>query len=130
MRQNQPRTSEEIETRLKKFGEDTEAIMHLFADGRVPASNVPEARDRFRALKQELDNEYRRMATVKGEAALSSVASAFYWPAIQDAWANSGVSGLRWNTRPDHKWFDALYQVRFYVSYWADGLKHSENPTV
>jgi hypothetical protein len=126
MKQNQPRTPEEILNRLKKFGEDTEAIMHLFVNRRVPAAKVLEARERFRALKRELESEYRLMATVKGEAALSSVASAFYWPAIQDAWANSGISGVRWNTRPDGKWFDALYQVEFYMSYWADGLKRSE----
>src|ERR1700733_2752915 len=105
MIQNHPRTSEEIEAQLRKWSEDAEAIMRLYLEGRqMVASRVPEARDLFRTLKEELDTEYRRMDTIKGEASLSRLASAFYRPAVQDAWANSGLSSVRWNSRPDHTW--------------------------
>jgi hypothetical protein len=50
MIQNQQRTSEEIAARLEKWSEDIDALMLLFTEGHVPASNVPEARDRLRAL--------------------------------------------------------------------------------
>jgi hypothetical protein len=50
---------------------------------------VHEAQELFRALKNKLQAEYKRMATGRGSAALSDVESRFYKPAIDDAWANT-----------------------------------------
>jgi hypothetical protein len=130
MRDNNPSTPAEIRERLRDIGTEADALMMLFKDGRVSAAEAEQARERFRLLKEQLESAYRSMATVRGEAALSRVASAFYWPAIQDAWANSGISGVRWDTHPHDKWFDALYEVRFYMSYWGDNLKRAEEKKV
>jgi hypothetical protein len=126
--QHQPSTSVEIEAKLQKWLQDSEAVMSLFPDDHdfMSTSNVPAAQNQLRVLKEELEWEYHRMETVKGQEGLSDVAKLFYWPAVQDAWANSGISAVKFNSRPNHKWFDALYQVRFSMGYWIDGLKRSE----
>jgi hypothetical protein len=82
MRENHPSTTAEIRERLQQFGTETDALMALFNNGRVPAAQVEQAKEQFRSLKEQLESAYRSMATVRGEAALSKSASLFYWPAI------------------------------------------------
>jgi hypothetical protein len=89
MRENNPSTPTEIRERLQQIGTEADALMGLFNNGRVPASEVEQVKERFRAMKEQLESACRSMDTVRGEAALSRAASAFYWPAIQDAWANT-----------------------------------------
>jgi hypothetical protein len=120
-----PQTPAQIQAALKQIEDEAAGIMQLLNNGRVPVGASREAQERLRALKELLDAEYCRMATIRGRDALSRVAAAFYWPAIQDAWANSGISGVRWNSRPGTKWSEVLYQVRFYAQYWAGSLERS-----
>jgi hypothetical protein len=61
---DEPITEEQIEATLKQIGDEADAILRLFDNGRVPVSGVPEAQKRFRKLKEHLDAEYRRMATI------------------------------------------------------------------
>jgi hypothetical protein len=74
----------------------------------VPQAQVAHSQELFRALKEKLEVEYKRMATGKGQATLSEVEANFYHPAINDAWANTVLGRVRWNSRPDREWHDAL----------------------
>jgi hypothetical protein len=110
---------------MSAIREVSDSILKLFENGHVQQRNVQEARELFRALKEKLQGEYKRMATGRGQAALSDVESRFYKPAIDDAWANTGISGVRWNNQPDHNWHDALWNVRDYMRYWSTNLERA-----
>jgi hypothetical protein len=126
MTEKSPATAEEVCLRLQGIGTEADAMMDRFSNGHVPHDQVEQVRERFKSLKERLESAYRRMDTLRGEAELSQAAELFYWPAIQDAWANSGISSVRWDSRPDNNWFDALYEVRFYMNYWAGNLRDSK----
>jgi hypothetical protein len=115
-------TEAEVLQKLDAIRDESERISKLFESGRVPVAKVPEAQELFRTLKEKLRADYRRMATISGEAALSEVEAHFYKPAIDDAWANTGISSIRWNSRPDHRWHDALWNVRDYMGHWSGNL--------
>jgi hypothetical protein len=108
--------------RMDAIREESDCILKLVENGHFPQGKVREAQELFRALKEKLQAEYKRMGTGRGEAALSDVEAKFYKPAIDDAWANTGISGVRWNTRPDHRWHDALWGVSDYMGYWSGNL--------
>ncbi len=113
----------EVLQKMNAIQEESDCILKLFENGHVPQGKVHEAQELFRALKNKLQAEYKRMATGRGSAALSDVESRFYKPAIDDAWANTAISGVRWNTRPDHRWHDALWSVSDYMGYWRANFK-------
>ena len=112
--------------KMDAIRDESDRILKLFEAGRVLQANVPEARELFRALKEKLQSEYKRMATVRGEAALSKVEAHFYKPAIDAAWANTAIASTRWNSRPDHHWHDALWNVRGYMEYWSGDLRSAQ----
>jgi hypothetical protein len=101
--------------------------MRLFEDKRMPPEKLPEARESFRALKNKLDAEYKRMATIRGKAALSPIELRFYKPAIDDAWANTPIGRVRWNSRPNDEWTDALWNVADYMRHWSGNLRRAKN---
>lgn len=115
----------EVLEKLAAIRSEADAIMKLFENGRVPQASVQQAQALFRALKEKLQADYKRMATVRGEAALSEVERHFYKPAIDDAWANTVIGRVRWNTRPDHHWHDALWSVADYMGFWTSNVTNA-----
>lgn len=118
-------TEAEVLQELDAIRDESDRILDLFEKHCVPHAKVPEARELFRTLKEKLEAEYKRMATVKCDVALSEVEAHFHKPAIEDAWANTGISSVRRNSRPDHRWHDALWSVRDYVAHWSSDLRSS-----
>jgi len=119
-------TIEDIDQRLEKLENNVEAIINLFdSDGscHISQPNMTLAQALFKKLKEDFKAEYKRMDSVREQANLSEDELAFYHPAISNAWANSTISRVRWNSRPDGSWFSALYEVQGYMSYWRDQLK-------
>jgi len=90
----------------------------------VAAHRTRDAQELFRDLKTHLDSEYRKMRGSKNEALLSPLERDFYQPFIADAWANSGISGVRWDSDPS-TWKDALWSVSDYVVHWTGSLKRA-----
>jgi len=115
----------QILEKLEEIRGEAEQIMKLVNDrgDRVPADRVHEAQELMRALKEKLRGEYNRMATIKGEAALTDQERHFYLPAIADAWANTVVGPIRWNSRPNKDWYDALWSIEDYMGHWSGQLK-------
>jgi hypothetical protein len=115
--------AEEILSRLTEIEKQTTFIMNLFdKNTRMPQEKIEESQFLLQKLKEDLSIEYKRMGTVRGEKSLSQLEANFYHPAIRDAWANSCLSSLKWNSRPDGKWFSVLYDVSGYMSYWKENL--------
>ena len=100
---------EQIITRLQSIESRVQEINRVL-EGR----SIDEARERFRELKQHLEDEYRKIDTIKGEAKLSRLEKAFYAPAIRDALTNTGISNISPTSRPE-KWKDALWGVEDYM---------------
>ena len=111
--------------RMDATREESDCILGLFENGHVPQGKVREAQELFRALKEKLQADYKHMATGRAQAELSDVEARFYKPAIDDAWANTMISGVRWNACPDHRWHDALWNVSGYMRYWSSNLKRA-----
>lgn len=109
--------------KLDTIRNEADRIMKLFENGRVPQARAAHAQESLRALKEKLQAEYKRMNTIKGEAALADIELRYYKPAIDDAWANTALGSVRWNSRPDNRWLDALWSVADYMSYWGGNLK-------
>jgi len=118
-------TQSEALQKLSGIREQAERIIKLFENDHVQSQTVPKAQELFRSLKENLHAEYKRMSTVRGEAALSHLESSFYKPAIEDAWANTQISGIRWNSRPNGRWLDELSSVSDYMGYWSSNLKEA-----
>jgi hypothetical protein len=44
-------------------------------------------------------------------------------PAIADALTNSGISGLRWDSRPNIEWIAKLTDARDCMDHWISSLR-------
>lgn len=96
-------------------------LIQEHSDRTSPKFELHLAEGYFHELKEHVRAEYDRMKTVRGQAALSEAESAWYWPAVQEAWANS-LSPARFGR--DGKWrsyvIDAEDQIRWYISNLKD----------
>jgi hypothetical protein len=90
----------------------------------VAARRVQEARRLFRDLKVYLNAAYRKMDGGAAEARLSLLEQKYYRPFIADAWTESGISSVRWNSDPS-KWEGALSGVSRAVVWWSDSVNRA-----
>src|SRR6478672_4476836 len=98
-------TESEILQRFHIIEHEADRILQLFADdGQIPPEKVDQAQILFQTLKRTLGSEYKRVDKAKGRAKLSETESAYYEPAITDAWLSSGIRGILRNSRPNGKW--------------------------
>lgn len=117
---------ENVELKLQQFEERVDLIVSFFdSRGHVTRNKVGEVQSLFRELKEDLKSECKLMDTIRGQASLSDVESQFYHPAIRDAWANTSISSIPWNSQPNQRWCDVLIEVNDYMSYWGNNLKNS-----
>jgi hypothetical protein len=107
------------------FQNSAETILSLFDGKNIPTEREAEARGLLRNLKSDLEAEYKRMSSGKGQRTLSEMERLVYYPAICDAWTNCGFSSLRWDSRADARWYDPIWSVSDYMKYWRNGLKRN-----
>ena len=120
------KTETDVLHKLEAIRNGVEQIQKLFENGHVPHAKVAEARERFRALKEEIHTEYKRMATHRGRKGLSEPEAQFYKPAIDEVWASAlSGTGVRWNSNPDHGWGDVLWNISSYIDTWIRNLEAS-----
>lgn len=119
-------TETDVLQKLDAIRDEADQIYKLFEKGHLPSVKVPEAQERFRSLKEKIHAEYKRMATGRGQKALSKAEAQYYKPAIDDAWANTlSGSGACWNSNPDHGWQDVLWNISDYMATWIGRLRAS-----
>ncbi|MCZ6541262.1 MAG: hypothetical protein O6704_06390 [Nitrospinae bacterium] len=115
---------ESVEQELLRFEEKVDRIVGFFdSRGHISRNAVAEVQSLFRELKEDLKSEYKSMDTIRGQASLSDIEDQFYQPAIRDAWANTRISSIPWNSQPNQQWCDVLIEVSDYMSYWRNNLK-------
>lgn len=111
--------------KLQQLEERTDNIMAFFdSHGHVSRNKVADVQLLFKEFKEDLKSEYKCMDTIKGQASLSDVEAQFYRPAIGDAWANTRISSIPWNSQPTQRWRDVLADVGDYMRYWRSSLKN------
>jgi len=111
---------------LEAIRDESDRILNLFENGQVPEIQIAQAQQLFRALKENLRGEYKRMSTTKDEPERSDFESRCYKTAIGDAWANSVINSVNWRSRPDNRWYNALWKVSDYMRYWSGALRSAQ----
>src|SRR3982750_915324 len=113
-------TRQEISNRLERWHGEAERIMALFDSRgqRVEAKDQETAKVVFNGLKDELEAEYKRLSPLAVEETLSPDESAFYKPAVHEAFV--ALSHIRKNSTPDAGWFNALDDVLICVEQYKD----------
>jgi len=101
----------------------SERILQLFERGQVPPAKRDEARQLFRLLKQQLETEYQDLVARREHGTLNDIEAGFYLPALQDAWVNTIIISLPWDSRPSDRWDSALSDVSYYMTHWSYALK-------
>ena len=74
-------------------------------------------------LKVELDAEHKRMK--QPDADLSRYERDFYQPAVKSAMVKLG--SLKTNHRPNEKWRNIIYEIRFEISDMLTQIKQDQN---
>lgn len=63
-------------------------------------------------IKSRLKECYQKGKTGKGEAQMSAVERAFFWPAVSEAYVNSP------NLNSRHAWQEGLSDIDYYLKYY------------
>ncbi len=107
---------------LEKFIQHIHQIESNFdlQTSRIKPQNIAQARELFQNLRLDLEQAYRLRSTNLGEARMSEIESAFFYPAVHEAFANLTV---RANSIPDEKWLHELGDMEFTLNYYLSGLR-------
>ena len=107
-----------VAAKLQTISDKANAILAMFEPGGyIKASVTSEAQYLFKNLKEELKEDYKRLSRHRRKRRVHDLEAQFLYPAIEDAWANTGFSSIRWDGRPNRKWSSALYDVKSYMGY-------------
>jgi len=72
------------------------------------------------SLKDELQAEYKRMSPERVQRSLTMLEISVYSPTIEEAWADTGISRLRIDTEPNHRWYEVLEAVCYKAAKYID----------
>lgn len=78
----------------------------------------------MKSAKELLTEDYRRMATVSGQAALNAPERAFLYPAVHEA---STKVRVKWNSNPSSQWSSDLYDAISDLDHFLHQLEHPSN---
>ena len=92
--------------RLKPYADRLNELIGLIGEGQPPRSEWGLLREKLRELKQDLKNDYKQGSSVRGEAELTEIEKANFFPAIAGALHKTGLSRLKWDSTPGQKWLD------------------------
>ena len=94
-----------IAAKLQTILDKVNAILVLVEPGgTVKTAATSEAQYLFKNLKAELKGDYDRLSSHQRYLGAHDLEAQFLYPAIEDAWANTGISSIRWDSRPNRKW--------------------------
>jgi hypothetical protein len=74
-------------------------------------------------LKKEIRSEYKRMSPMSFQESIGAEEAAFYFTAIQEAWTDTGLSGLRTEGRPNTHWYPVLEAAKVKLQYYLHLLE-------
>jgi hypothetical protein len=105
---------------LQTYLDDIEKIESLFKDKHVLSGAVKnDAQTLMRKLKQRLKDDYKLHHKNREKKRMTYIEERNYYPAISEATAFLTV---KWNSVPDAKWCDNLYQAKSKIEWALDQL--------
>ena len=107
---------------LENFDTQIQKILSLFDERGfiLPDAFVNDAQEKLKALKQNLENEYKKRSTVKGKKNMTEVEKQYFLPAIHQTFA---YLTIRVNSNPDEKWVMELKRAEQEIKYYLNALK-------
>ncbi len=102
---------DELQERLLAMKAKTDRALELLEPERVSASAKEETERLARELKEELRSEYKRLRPERVQRTFTSPESAFYFPAIHEAW--DSISPLRVNGSVNKGWYEKLEETSY-----------------
>lgn len=104
-----PSKLHKIEAKLDDFNSLVDEIIGMFGvNGVVEQARVAEAQAKLHTFKDDLKSEYKRLSKAFKSSHGEDLEEIWYSSAIKGAWAGSGISGVRADTRPNSRWYEAL----------------------
>jgi hypothetical protein len=116
-------TRDSIVNRLGELSNSCQRALDLLAQGRSSAQKSPELRDIVRRLKSEIRAEYKRTSPISAQEKMSAEESAYYLPAIHEAYYDTGLSALRAETKPKEEWYSIIEAVNAKLKYYLHQLE-------
>jgi len=119
-----PMSKEEVLGRLRGLHQKSERAADLLSESNISAEAEAELRLLVPQLKNEIRTEYKRMSPMSFQESIGAEEAAFFL-AIQEAWADTGLSGLRIEGRPKTHWHPILEAVNAKLHYYLHELESS-----
>lgn len=114
-------SKEECIRKLQWYSDKIDEIVGLFGQGsRVPREDVPNARELLKELKDSLKSDYRSRDTKRGREQMSDVESAFFFPAVHEAWTSINV---KTHYVPSTQWVEELSYAQVSINHNLGDLK-------
>ena len=117
-------TRDQIVSRLRHLSNSSQSALHLLEQGGIiTAQRSTEFRDIVRRLKSEIRAEYKRTSPISDQEKMSPEESAYYLPAIYEAYYDTGLSALRAEAKPTDEWYGTIEAVNAKLKYYLYQLE-------
>jgi hypothetical protein len=120
-------TKEEAVQRLRTLHENAERGLALLETELRSSAGRAEVQSIFQSLKSELKAEYKRMSSLRSQKNMEPSELYFFKPAIQEAWADTGISSLHSDAQPTERWKRPIEAVSAKIKYYLDQLERNES---
>jgi hypothetical protein len=116
---------QDVIQRLRRYADQLQELMDLISDkSSLTREEKTRAQTQMKAIKEALNDEYRRGATARGQAAMNPYEDAYLHRAVHQA---STQIRARWNSDPiNSNWFSELYAARIDITYPLHQLENQE----
>jgi hypothetical protein len=95
--------------------------MNLYTGRTLHGEQRQVAESKFKALKESLEAEHKRLKSAGRDGQLSDIEKRFYYPAIHESLGE--LSPLRWDGIPNEKWHTKLYSSSSAIKDYLHALK-------
>ena len=113
-------TRDEILARLASIRDRAARAIELLETKALTSEAKTEIQHLAASLKDELQAEYKRMSPERVQRSLTMFEISVYSPTIEEAWADTGISRLRIDTEPNHRWYEVLEAVCYKAAKYID----------
>jgi hypothetical protein len=118
-------SKEEVLARLRSLHERSQRAIDLLRQTKFSIKELAELRQLVPQIKKEIRAEYKRMSPISFQENMAPQEGAFYFPAIQDAWADTGLRELRSELKPNLEWYSTLEAVNAKIGQYLRELEQN-----
>lgn len=122
------RERQDVIQKLRRYAGQLQELMDFLSDKpTLTREERTQAQAKMKAIKEVLNDEYRRGATARGQAAMNPYEEAYLHRAVHQA---STQIRARWNSDPvNSNWFSELYAAHVDITYPLHQLENREPET-